>query len=105
MGARGALRGKTPWLLALLPVRWLLLREGQGAGGVEEAGAEGEKGLLLARKRSRGPAEGRGAKLHACCREAGRKKVRGKKQAAGAREVAARGDGKDPICKGEGSYL
>jgi hypothetical protein len=77
-GSEGSSQGEMPWLLALLPARWLLLREGQGAGGVEEAGAEGEKGLLLARKRSRGPTVGRGAKLHACCREAGRKKVRGK---------------------------
>ena len=53
MGARGALRGKTPWLLALLPVRWLLLREGQGAGGVEEAGAEGEKSATAGQPWSR----------------------------------------------------
>jgi hypothetical protein len=30
---------------------------------------------------------------------------RGESQAAGGREVAARGDVKFPICKGEGSYL
>jgi hypothetical protein len=46
-----------------------LLRVGQGAGGVEEAGAE-EEGLLLARKRSRGTCAhgaGRGAEGGACC--------------------------------------
>jgi hypothetical protein len=58
-GGEGSSQGKSPWLL----------RVGQGAGGVEEAGAEKE-GLLLARKRSRGTCAhgaGRGAEGGTCC--------------------------------------
>jgi hypothetical protein len=46
MGERGARRGETPWLLALLPARWLLCVGGRKLLAAERNGGVGVQKCL-----------------------------------------------------------
>jgi hypothetical protein len=94
-------------------------RGARGHGGCWEMGAagccwperrrrtaeRGRKGLLLARKRSRGPAVGREpSSMLAAVKQGGRRCVE-KNRRLVEEKWRLGGNGKFPICKGEGSYL
>jgi hypothetical protein len=82
--------------------RWLLLAGEQEEDGPSEGGRDccspGGGGAEVR------PWGEEPSSMLAAVKQGGRRCV-GKSQAAGGREVAARGDGQFPICKGEGSYL